>query len=140
MSRALLIGSVVIVVSFVSGGVATAAVADVNPGSDERTALTADAHHLKLDVPDLRIELSFRPPPPVSLTPRKAAAAMALEVHPVRIFAVTALGHVRYPWQTVGGVAFRWRRFPLIVFVGHGYTLLPTIDPANPTRSSIPDA
>ncbi|MES1209188.1 MAG: hypothetical protein ABUS79_24890, partial [Pseudomonadota bacterium] len=45
---------------------------------------------------------------------------------------------VRHPWQVVGGVAFLWDHFHLILGVGYGNYFAPGIDIAVPKRTIVP--
>jgi hypothetical protein len=47
---------------------------------------------------------------------------------------------VQHPWEAIGGVAFLWHYFHLIVGAGYGYYFLPGLDIANPKRTFVPDA
>ncbi|HEX3901819.1 MAG TPA: hypothetical protein VH853_03150 [Polyangia bacterium] len=47
---------------------------------------------------------------------------------------------VQHPWEAIGGVAFLWHYFHLIVGAGYGYYFVPGLDIANPKRTIVPDA
>lgn len=47
---------------------------------------------------------------------------------------------VQHPWEAIGGVAFLWRYFHLILGAGYGYYFLPGLDIANTRKTIVPDA
>jgi hypothetical protein len=51
-----------------------------------------------------------------------------------------AATRVSHPWSAVGGVAFLWRHFHLIVGAGYGYYFVPGINIAYPKLGFVPDA
>jgi hypothetical protein len=52
----------------------------------------------------------------------------------------TAEPRISHPWQALGGVAFLWRHFHLIVGAGYGYYFIPGGDIAYRKRTFVPDA
>jgi hypothetical protein len=47
---------------------------------------------------------------------------------------------VQHPWEAIGGVAFLWHYFHLIVGAGYGYYFVPGLDIANTKKTFVPDA
>ncbi len=47
---------------------------------------------------------------------------------------------VQHPWEAIGGVAFLWHYFHLILGAGYGYYFLPGLDIANTKKTVVPDA
>jgi hypothetical protein len=47
---------------------------------------------------------------------------------------------VKHPWEAIGGVAFLWQHFRLIVGAGYGYYFVPGLDIANTRKTFVPDA
>jgi hypothetical protein len=47
---------------------------------------------------------------------------------------------VQHPWEAMGGVAFLWHYFHLIVGAGYGNYFVPGLQIANPKRTFVPDA
>jgi hypothetical protein len=47
---------------------------------------------------------------------------------------------VQHPWEAIGGVAFLWHYFHLILGAGYGNYFLPGLDIANPKKTVVPDA
>jgi hypothetical protein len=52
----------------------------------------------------------------------------------------TAEPRVEHPWQAVGGVAFLWRHFHLILGAGYGYYFVPGMEIPYPKLGFVPDA
>ena len=47
---------------------------------------------------------------------------------------------VQHPWEAIGGVAFLWHYFHLIVGAGYGYYFVPGLDIPNTKKTIVPDA
>ena len=47
---------------------------------------------------------------------------------------------VQHPWEAIGGVAFLWHYFHLILGAGYGYYFVPGLDIANTKKTIVPDA
>ena len=47
---------------------------------------------------------------------------------------------VQHPWEAMGGVAFLWQHFQLILGAGYGYYFAPGLDIANTKKTFVPDA
>ncbi len=47
---------------------------------------------------------------------------------------------VQHPWEAIGGVAFLWHYFHLIVGAGYGYYFVPGLDIPNWKKTFVPDA
>jgi hypothetical protein len=73
----------------------------------------------------------------------QVAARAALDPYTTVNIGGRAKPRVEHPWQVVGGVAFLWRHFHLIVGVGvgvgYGYYFVPGIDIPYPHRGFVPD-
>jgi len=46
---------------------------------------------------------------------------------------------VKHPWEAIGGVAFLWQHFRLILGAGYGYYFVPGMDIANTRKTVVPD-